>query len=66
VKPPRFRGGQVAVDHVDLGVPHGSVYGFLGPNGSGKAATVRKNLDEKAPDRTAETLTARRSLSATA
>ena len=29
----RFRGGQLAVDHVDLAVPGGSVYGFLGPNG---------------------------------
>ena len=32
----RFRGGQLAVDHIDLSVPEGSVYGFLGPNGSGK------------------------------
>jgi len=37
----RFRGGQVAVDHVDLAVPCGSVYGFLGPNGSGKTTTIR-------------------------
>ncbi|MBC7291401.1 MAG: ABC transporter ATP-binding protein, partial [Actinotalea sp.] len=28
----RFRSGQVAVDAVDLAVPHGAVYGFLGPN----------------------------------
>jgi len=40
----RFRGGQVAVDHVDLDVPHGSVYGFLGPNGSGKTTTIRMLL----------------------
>src|SRR4051794_37251790 len=40
----RFRGGQVAVDHVDLLVPHGSVYGFLGPNGSGKTTTIRMLL----------------------
>src|SRR6202012_531379 len=33
----RFRGGQLAVDRVDLAVPRGAVYGFLGPNGSGKA-----------------------------
>jgi len=32
----RFRGGQLAVDHIDLLVPAGAVYGFLGPNGSGK------------------------------
>ena len=37
----RFRGGQVAVDHIDLAVPVGSVYGFLGPNGSGKTTTIR-------------------------
>src|SRR5579875_516863 len=40
----RFRGGQLAVDHVDLAVPHGSVYGFLGPNGSGKTTTIRMLL----------------------
>jgi len=37
----RFRTGQVAVDHVDLAVPQGAVYGFLGPNGSGKTTTIR-------------------------
>ena len=40
----RFRGGQLAVDHIDLSVPHGSVYGFLGPNGSGKTTTIRMLL----------------------
>ncbi|HEX4254416.1 MAG TPA: ABC transporter ATP-binding protein, partial [Streptosporangiaceae bacterium] len=40
----QFRGGQVAVDHVDLAVPRGSVYGFLGPNGSGKTTTIRMLL----------------------
>ena len=40
----RFRGGQVAVDHIDLAVPSGSVYGFLGPNGSGKTTTIRMLL----------------------
>jgi ABC-2 type transport system ATP-binding protein len=40
----RFRGGQVAVDHVDLAVPRGAVYGFLGPNGSGKTTTIRMLL----------------------
>jgi len=40
----RFRGGQLAVDHVDLAVPRGSVYGFLGPNGSGKTTTIRMLL----------------------
>ncbi len=40
----RFRGGQLAVDNVDLAVPSGSVYGFLGPNGSGKTTTIRMLL----------------------
>jgi ABC-2 type transport system ATP-binding protein len=40
----QFRGGQVAVDHVDLAVPRGAVYGFLGPNGSGKTTTIRMLL----------------------
>jgi ABC-2 type transport system ATP-binding protein len=40
----RFRGGQVAVNGVDLAVPAGAVYGFLGPNGSGKTTTIRMLL----------------------
>jgi ABC-2 type transport system ATP-binding protein len=40
----RFRGGQLAVAGIDLVVPHGSVYGFLGPNGSGKTTTIRMLL----------------------
>jgi ABC-2 type transport system ATP-binding protein len=40
----QFRGGQVAVDNVSLAVPVGSVYGFLGPNGSGKTTTIRMLL----------------------
>jgi ABC-2 type transport system ATP-binding protein len=40
----RFRSGQVAVDDVALAVPRGSVYGFLGPNGSGKTTTIRMLL----------------------
>lgn len=40
----QFRGGQVAVDRIDLAVPTGSVYGFLGPNGSGKTTTIRMLL----------------------
>jgi len=37
----RFHSGQVAVDRIDLRVPAGAVYGFLGPNGSGKTTTIR-------------------------
>jgi ABC-2 type transport system ATP-binding protein len=40
----RFRTGQLAVDQVSLAVPRGSVYGFLGPNGSGKTTTIRMLL----------------------
>ncbi len=36
--------GQLAVDHIDLDVPRNSVYGFLGPNGSGKTTTIRMLL----------------------
>src|SRR5690606_2905590 len=31
----------VAVDGIDLDVPRAQVYGFLGPNGSGKTTTIR-------------------------
>ena len=34
-------GDKLAVDHFDLAVPRGSIYGFLGPNGSGKTTTIR-------------------------
>ena len=34
-------GSQVAVNGVDLRVPSGAVFGFLGPNGSGKTTTIR-------------------------
>ncbi len=37
-------GGHTAVDSIDLAVPAGSVYGFLGPNGSGKTTTIRMLL----------------------
>ncbi|KQX66601.1 ABC transporter ATP-binding protein [Angustibacter sp. Root456] len=45
----RFRGGQIAVDQLDLDVPEGTVYGFLGPNGSGKTTTIRMVLGLIAP-----------------
>jgi ABC-type multidrug transport system ATPase subunit len=39
----RFR-QQTVVDSIDLEVPEGAVYGFLGPNGSGKTTTIRMLL----------------------
>ena len=36
--------GQVAVNAIDLRVPSGAVFGFLGPNGSGKTTTIRMLL----------------------
>ncbi|WP_407992123.1 ABC transporter ATP-binding protein [Kitasatospora sp. CMC57] len=45
----RFRGGQLAVDNLDLTVPRGSVFGFLGPNGSGKTTTIRMLMGLIAP-----------------
>lgn len=37
-------GHQLAVNSIDLAVPQGSVFGFLGPNGSGKTTTIRMML----------------------
>ena len=35
------KGRTVAVEGLDLVVPAGGVFGFLGPNGSGKTTTIR-------------------------
>ncbi len=37
----RTFGKLIAVDAVDLTIPKGRIYGFLGPNGSGKTTTIR-------------------------
>lgn len=37
-------GKQLAVDHLELHVPQGSVYGFIGPNGAGKSTTMKMLL----------------------
>lgn len=34
-------GAKTVVDQFDLAVPKGAIYGFLGPNGSGKTTTIR-------------------------
>ena len=33
--------GHLALDHVDLSVPQGCIYGLLGPNGAGKTSLIR-------------------------
>jgi len=43
-------GAVIAVDHVDLTVEPGDVYGFLGPNGAGKTTTLRILLGLIRPD----------------
>jgi ABC-2 type transport system ATP-binding protein len=40
----RFKGGVLAVDHLDFGVEGGTVCGLLGPNGAGKTTTLRMML----------------------
>jgi ABC-2 type transport system ATP-binding protein len=44
-------GPVVAVDDLSLTVPEGSIYGFIGPNGSGKTTTIRMMLHIIEPDR---------------
>ena len=34
-------GGTLALDHLELDIAPGEVYGFLGPNGAGKTTTIR-------------------------
>jgi len=43
-------GAHRAVDSLDLAIPKGSVYGFIGPNGSGKTTTIRMILHIIYPD----------------
>lgn len=39
-----------AVDNLSLKVPKGSIYGFIGPNGSGKTTTIRMIMNIFYPD----------------
>ena len=34
-------GEKVALDHVSVDVPEGSIFGLLGPNGAGKTTLIR-------------------------
>src|SRR5437764_2816067 len=44
-------GPHIAVDGLSLNVPAGTVYGFIGPNGSGKTTTLRMIMRIIHPDR---------------
>ena len=35
-----YAGGKVALDHVSLDIPRGSMFALLGPNGAGKSTTI--------------------------
>ncbi len=43
-------GSVMAVDNLSLEVPKGSIYGFIGPNGSGKTTTIRMIMKIMYPD----------------
>jgi len=43
-------GKHVAVDRLSFAVPPGSIYGFIGPNGSGKTTTLRMIMRIYHPD----------------
>jgi len=46
----KIYGGRRVVDEVSLHVPRGAIYGFLGPNGSGKTTTIRMVCGLLRPD----------------
>ena len=43
-------GAITAVNELDLKVPSGTIYGFIGPNGSGKTTTIRMIMNILYPD----------------
>ena len=47
----RYYGSTVGVEALDLEIPPGEIFGFLGPNGSGKTTTIRVLLDLIRPTR---------------
>lgn len=42
--------GKTVVDHLDLSVPRGTVFGLLGANGAGKSTTIECILGTRQPD----------------
>jgi ABC-2 type transport system ATP-binding protein len=57
-------GAHVAVDDLSLRVPTGTIYGFIGPNGSGKTSTLRMIMRILHPDQGMIEVLGDRSLSA--
>ena len=43
-------GENVVLDHVNMTVPKGSIYGLVGPNGAGKSTLIRLLTDIYKPD----------------
>ena len=41
---------KTVVDHINICIPRGKIYGFLGPNGSGKTTTIRMLCGLLTPD----------------
>ena len=54
----------LAVSGLSLDVPEGSIYGFIGPNGSGKTTTIRMIMNIILPDRGQIAVLGRNTLSA--
>src|SRR6187399_1339545 len=44
-------GSHLAVDDLSLSVDEGTIFGFIGPNGSGKTTTLRMIMNILLPDR---------------
>ena len=42
-------GRTVVLDHLDMAVPEGSVYGLVGPNGAGKTTTIKILMNTQQP-----------------
>ena len=57
-------GSHRAVNDVSLDVPEGTIYGFIGPNGSGKTTTIRMIMNIILPDSGEITVLGRRGTNA--